>query len=932
MFASTAPAATVPLNGRTFDAACKAASAGDVVTVPAGNYGGQNISCTKSVTLLAQGNVRLASLSFSNANGPTVDGVSVTGAPENGAASVMKSQNITIRNSTFNNMVYLEGAVDTLFDHDTWEPLDSSTQWSNGDMMDLYEQTRTPTPNTRVTVQDSVFHGLRAPNSAAHSDAIQICNCAASDAQHTIDFKILRTKFYDNECMNLRTNTQDEVTLENNLIGDTVRGISGCGDYSLDVLAANATVRYNTFTGSQKIQVNTSADVGQSQTWVGNAGNAMSTNCGAIRGTYAYNVWKSQKCSATDKQVSSLKLNSDGTPQSDSPVIDAGNPASFPSTDYNKASRPVGAAPDAGAFEFGGTTGMPDTVAPETTITSAPSNGTATTANVSFTSSESGGTFECRLDGGTWASCVSPKGYSGLAVGSHTVNVRATDAAGNTDATPAAATWTIDVAGPADTTPPETTITVAPSNGTATTASLSFTSNESGTFQCKLDAGSYGACTSPNTYTGLGTGSHTFSVRATDAAGNTDATPAATTWTISAAPPADTTAPTPAITSQPPATTAATNASFAFSGSDDTTPAGSLTFRCKLDSAAYAACTSPKAYSGLAAGVHTFRVRATDTAGNESASVSATWTIQAPDTAAPTVTFTSKPSVVSPTSSTTATFAFTGVDDRTAADDLTFRCALDDNDAEPCTSPDVVEDLGAGQHTFAVTATDAAGNVSAPATTTWKVIAVTEPPVTEPPVTEPPVTEPPVTEPPVTEPPVTEPPATGPLVPPTVALLRPAGGSTFRDTLRARATATDDGKVHHVEFWLDSRRFAYDTAAPYTGFLNTSRVRAGAHTLVARAVDDEGLSSSVGIAVERVRRVSSVSSGLVQATALPGDDSTALSATGPKSGKIAVGLTSCDDGQAKVVKTVTMVANKAGRAGQSVPTGDLCVASVTLRK
>ena len=51
-------------------------------------------------------------------------------------------------------------------------------------------------------------------------------------------------------------------------------GISGCGDYSLDVLAANATVRYNTFTGNQKVQVNTTAaaDDGQSQTWVGNVG------------------------------------------------------------------------------------------------------------------------------------------------------------------------------------------------------------------------------------------------------------------------------------------------------------------------------------------------------------------------------------------------------------------------------------------------------------------------------------------------------------------------------------------------------------------------------------------------------------------------------------------------------------------------------------
>ena len=112
--------------------------------------------------------------------------------------------------------------------------------------------------------------------------------------------------------------------------------------------------------------------------------------------------------------------------------------------------------------------------------------------------------------------------------------------AGNTDASPATRAFTVSTTTPppADTTAPDTTISSGPTGTTsATTASFAFTSSESGsTFECKLDTGAWATCTSPKAYSGLTTGSHTFSVRATDAAGNTDATPATQTWTIQSAP------------------------------------------------------------------------------------------------------------------------------------------------------------------------------------------------------------------------------------------------------------------------------------------------------------------------------------------------------------------------------------------------------------
>ncbi len=63
-------------------------------------------------------------------------------------------------------------------------------------------------------------------------------------------------------------------------------------------------------------------------------------------------------------------------------------------------------------------------------------------------------------------------------------------------------------------------------------ASFGFFSKLGATFECSLDAAPYGGCPSLVTYAGLGDGSHTFAVRATGAAGNTDAPPASRTWTV----------------------------------------------------------------------------------------------------------------------------------------------------------------------------------------------------------------------------------------------------------------------------------------------------------------------------------------------------------------------------------------------------------------
>jgi hypothetical protein len=71
-----------------------------------------------------------------------------------------------------------------------------------------------------------------------------------------------------------------------------------------------------------------------------------------------------------------------------------------------------------------------DSTAPTTAINSADVSGT--TATVSFSSPDSDiKGFECSLDGGAFAACASPKAFTGLGAGAHTVVVRAIDKAGN---------------------------------------------------------------------------------------------------------------------------------------------------------------------------------------------------------------------------------------------------------------------------------------------------------------------------------------------------------------------------------------------------------------------------------------------------------------------------------------------------------------------
>jgi uncharacterized delta-60 repeat protein len=123
--------------------------------------------------------------------------------------------------------------------------------------------------------------------------------------------------------------------------------------------------------------------------------------------------------------------------------------------------------------------------------------------------------------------------------------------------------------------PPDTSISSGPaSSTTATDASFNFASTALGaTFECQLDGGAWTACSSPQAYSGLGVGSHAFSVRSSYPVGNVDPSPANQSWTVTAPPPAD---PPPAVdpptTKTPPPGKASIKAGDVSVGSDGVAP------------------------------------------------------------------------------------------------------------------------------------------------------------------------------------------------------------------------------------------------------------------------------------------------------------------------------------------------------------------------
>jgi uncharacterized delta-60 repeat protein len=329
---------------------------------------------------------------------------------------------------------------------------------------------------------------------------------------------------------------------------------------------------------------------------------------------------------------------------------------------------------------------------------------------------EAGSTITVSLDGapigsvtadalGAW-SLVVP---SPLEQGPYTATATATDAAGNTSQPSAPRGFTVDTVAPA-----APVLTAPASFVNTTTPAISGTAEAGSTVRVSVDGSLVGTVTASASGTwsftlpsALTQGAHTATATATDMAGNTSTASETRSFTI------DTVAPAVPVLTAP--ATLVTTTTPTISG---TAEAGS-TVAVRVDGGA--ARTVVASASGdwsltpaspLAQGSHTVTATAMDAAGNISApSAARNFAVDSVAPAAPV--FTAPAAVVSTPTPTLAGTAEAGSTVRVTLDgSLVGTVTASPSGAWSFTPP---SPLAEGAHTVTATATDAAGNVSAPA-------------------------------------------------------------------------------------------------------------------------------------------------------------------------------------------------------------------------
>ncbi|GAQ84584.1 hypothetical protein KFL_001960010, partial [Klebsormidium nitens] len=303
--------------------------------------------------------------------------------------------------------------------------------------------------------------------------------------------------------------------------------------------------------------------------------------------------------------------------------------------------------------------------------------------------------FFCSLDSAPFLPCSSSNGTNtyavdSLAAGDHSFSVYAIDAVGNAGQS-GTYTWNINpwlptgfvLSGPNTAVPVKNTS--AEFDLAAKIVGVSCTACSVG---CSLDGGPETPCSSlaPLQFKGLADGEHSLVLLVSEPSGNSSYSQAYV-WKV------DTTPPVPAIKTAPPVVTAAKQASFAFSATDNTAPGGGACRQCMYSCALFPVTNlttcgngTGTTFSGLGVPgkvtTYTFVVQATDPAGNVSPALSTSYNFTV-NLAPPKVAIQSAPRVTNQTTvalNLTAS-SFGGAQ---SCPDCDFLCKLDNATWQSC--------------------------------------------------------------------------------------------------------------------------------------------------------------------------------------------------------------------------------------------------------
>jgi hypothetical protein len=339
---------------RSFDRAYHVAPSGAVVELAGGSYAGQSFTTDGSKTSAddvyfrpAPGAaVNVGWITFNrNRRDPSAQHISIIGVTTDGFGAIRSSD------------VHFYGVTMTVFSIEGGDGV-SVVGGSVGGLNDSHpiishyadDRSGVQEMDRNILIDGVHFHDVQMLTASSHTECLQV-----NDGD---GITVRNSTFTHCDTFNVFFSTDpgfglNNITVENNVFSTSTDSFGGNTYFALRFgykPTRNVVVRNNYSTQEMSFD-----DAGADSTWRISGNVAPAGICG--RALVAHNVWVgSRRCSSSDKLVgsrSALKVDAAGKPEPGSPLIDAGDPASFPAGDILGVPRPGGAAPDAGAYEVG---------------------------------------------------------------------------------------------------------------------------------------------------------------------------------------------------------------------------------------------------------------------------------------------------------------------------------------------------------------------------------------------------------------------------------------------------------------------------------------------------------------------------------------------------------------------------------------------------